>query len=118
MQNYIGSGFKYLFHVHPHLVKWSDWYFSNGCFNTPSPRKLDDFSPAAKVETLRGRLPEGNSRLETEDLQAYQAVSSSLKELPQSFQDEFLSVDFFFPAGRFWREAKAFHMGFFVGVKL
>eukprot|EP00434_Breviolum_minutum_P006267 symbB.v1.2.005529.t3/scaffold323.1/size229223/6 len=41
-----------------------------------------------EVETLRGRLPEGNSRLETEDLQAYQAVSSSLKELPQSFQDE------------------------------
>jgi len=41
-----------------------------------------------EVETLKGRLPEGNSWLETEDLQAYQAVSSSLKELPQSFQDE------------------------------
>ena len=121
MQNYKGSGFKYLFHFHPHLVKWSDWYFSIGWFNTPSPRKLDDFSPAAKVETLRGRLPEGNSRLETEDLQAYQAVSSSLKELPQSFQDEILSVDFlFFSCWKIWKrgQGQGFHMGFFVGVKL
>ena len=54
------------------------------------------------METLKGRLPEGNSWLEADDLQAYQAVSSSLKELPQSFQGEILNLNKFFPAGILW----------------
>lgn len=75
------------------------------------------------METLRGRLPEGNSRLETEDLQAYQAVSSSLKELPQSFQDEILSVMifWFFSCWKILKGGQGQglpHVFFFVGVKL
>ncbi len=89
---------------------------SNEWFNHKKPKKLDDFSQLPKVETLKGRLPEGNSWLEAEDLQAYQAVSSSLKELPQSFQDEILSLNQFF-SRIFLGRPNIFHM-FFFGVKL